>query len=53
LAAQERQQVKYQSFWQLENGKEQIDFMQRLLSAENVVSPPEEVLDLLSRIVLP
>ena len=47
------QQVKRQSFWQLENGEDQVDFTQRLLLVENVVSPPEDILNILSRIVLP
>ncbi|HET8562639.1 MAG TPA: hypothetical protein VFM35_02080, partial [Candidatus Binatia bacterium] len=47
------QQVKYQRFWILEDGTEQIDFTQRSLLVERVLTAPEEVLRILDSIVMP
>jgi len=47
------QQVKYQSFWQLQDGTEMIDLTQRVLLAEKVSAPPDEVLKILDSIVMP
>lgn len=46
-------QVKHQSFWQLKDGEEQIDFTQRVLLVENVVAPPNDILNTLTSVVLP
>ncbi len=46
-------QVKHQSFWQLQDGEEQVDFTQHVLLVENVITPPKDVLDILARIVGP
>jgi hypothetical protein len=45
------QQIKYQSFWQLQDGTKMIDFTRRVLLAEKVSAPPGEVLKILDRIL--
>jgi hypothetical protein len=47
------QQVKFESFYVLADGQERVDSTQRTLLAEKVVSPPQEVLDILGRVVVP
>jgi hypothetical protein len=51
--SQTGQQVKVQSFWLLEDGSELIGFTKNNLLAEKVVSPPQEILDILARVVVP
>ncbi len=50
---QSGQQVKYQSFWKLENGIERVDFTQRFLLVQKVSTPPQDVLDILTSVVVP
>lgn len=47
------QQVQYQSFRILPDRQEQVDFTQRILLAEWVASPSQDVLDLLNSVVVP
>jgi DNA-binding CsgD family transcriptional regulator len=47
------QQVKIQSLWALEDGTEQINYTQRVLSVEKVTAPPKEVLDIIDKVVFP
>ena len=51
--SQTGQQVKVQSFWLLEDGSELIGFTKNNLLAEKVASPPQEVLDILAKVVVP
>ena len=46
------QQVKHQSFSQLEDGTEQIRYTQRVLLVERVGAPPDNVLEILESIVV-
>jgi len=46
-------QVKHQSFWLLQDGEKQTNFTQHVLLVENVTTPPDDVLDILTSIVLP
>lgn len=50
---QSGQQVKFESFWVLEKGQERVDFTQRTLLVEKVESPPQEILDILAKVVAP
>jgi len=45
-------QVKHQSFWLLENDKKLVNFTQHVLLVENIDTPPDEILDILERVVL-
>ena len=47
------QQVKVQSFWLLEDGSELISFTKNNLPVEKVNSPPQEILDILAKVVVP
>ena len=47
------QQVIFQTFQRLADGTEQPQFTQRSLLVERVQSPPQEVLDILARVVIP
>jgi len=51
--SQNGQQVKVQSFWLLEDGSELIDFTKNNLIVEKANSPPQEILDILERVVVP
>lgn len=53
ISLQSGQQVKFESFWVLENGQERVDFTQRTLLVEKVESPPQEILDILAKVVAP
>jgi hypothetical protein len=44
------QQVQFQSFLRLADGTEQAQFTQHFILAERVMSPPQEVLDILERV---
>jgi len=46
-------QVKHQSFWLLQNGEEQATFTQHVLLVKNVTAPTDDVLDILTSIMLP
>ncbi|MDO9300714.1 MAG: hypothetical protein Q7T89_04985, partial [Anaerolineales bacterium] len=50
---QSGQQVKFESFRVMSDGQERVDFTQRTLLVEKVASPPQEVLDILGRVVVP
>lgn len=50
---QSGQQVKFESFWVLADGQERVNFTQRILLVEKVASPPQEILDILSKVVIP
>ena len=47
------QQVKYQIFWQLQDGTEMIDFTRRVLLIESVNTPLDEVLQTLDKVITP
>lgn len=47
------QQVKIQSFWTLADGTEQVDYTQRALLVEKVLTPSGGVLETLDSIVMP
>jgi hypothetical protein len=47
------QQVQIQSFWLLADGSERVDHTQRVLVVEKVETPPQEILEILSRVVVP
>ncbi|MDI6768655.1 MAG: hypothetical protein QMD04_03155 [Anaerolineales bacterium] len=53
LNLQSGQQVKFESFWVLDNGQERVDFTQRTLLVEKVQTAPQWVLDLLAKVVAP
>jgi hypothetical protein len=44
------QQVKYQSFWRLEDGSEKISSTSRYILVEKAESPPQAILDILARV---
>lgn len=50
---QSGQQVKFESFYVLADGQERVDSTQLTLLVEKVVSPPQEVLDILGSVVVP
>lgn len=45
--------LQTRSLWRLADGSERADFTQTLLTLEKLPAPPPEVLDLLSRVILP
>ena len=47
------QQVKVQSFWLLENGSKLVSSTINNLLVEKVVAPPQEILDILAKVVVP
>ena len=47
------QQMQIQSFWRLADGSEQVDYTQRILVVEKVEAPPQEVLDILAKVIRP
>ena len=47
------QQLKFQTFWRLADGTEQIELTQSNLLIQKVAAPPSDVLDILERIVMP
>ena len=47
------QQVKVQAFWLLADGSERVDHTQRVLVVEKVETPPQEILEILKRVVVP
>lgn len=47
------QQVKYQAFWLLADGSERVDHTEQVLAVEKVESPPQEVLDILAKVIRP
>jgi hypothetical protein len=47
------QQVKMQTSQQRPDGTEKILFTQIFLSVERVVSPPQDILDVFSKVLLP
>jgi hypothetical protein len=51
--SQTGQQVKVQSFWLLEDGSKLVSFTKNNLLVEKVASPPQEILDILERVVVP
>lgn len=50
---QSGQQVKFESFWIVGEGQEQVDYTQRALLVEKVESPPQGILDILAKVVAP
>lgn len=46
------QQVKRQSFWMLENGEESVTSTQSVVLVEKLETPPQAILDMLSRVVI-
>jgi hypothetical protein len=53
LNLETEQQVKYQAYWLLADGSERVDYTQRVLVVEKVETPPQENLEILSRVVKP
>jgi hypothetical protein len=51
--SQTSQQVKVQSFWLLEDGSKLVSFTKNNLLVEKVASPPQEILDILAKVVVP
>jgi hypothetical protein len=51
--SQTGQQVKFQSFWLLEDGSKLISSTKNNLLVEKVASPPQEILDILAKVVVP
>jgi hypothetical protein len=47
------QQVKYQSFRLLSDNQKQVDATQISVLVEKVAQPPQDVLELLARVVVP
>ena len=47
------QQFQYQSFWQLEDGTDRIESTFRNLLVEKVSAPPQEILDILAKVMVP
>ncbi len=45
--------IKTRTLWRFEDGTERVESTQTLLTLEKLPAPPQEVLDLLSKIVLP
>ncbi len=50
---QSGQQVKWQSFWRLVDGSEKIVSTQNTVLVEKLASPPQEILDILSKVIRP
>jgi hypothetical protein len=47
------QQVKRQSFWRLLDGSEKITSTQNTVLVEKLDAPPQEILDILGRVIVP
>jgi hypothetical protein len=47
------QQVRTQSFWRLQDGNERVNYTHQTVLVEKVNAPPQEILDILSRVVVP
>jgi len=47
------QQIQFQSFWQLEDGTKRVESTTRYLTVEKVASPPQEILDILAKVIVP
>lgn len=47
------QQIQFQAFGRLEDGTERVDYTQRYLLAEKVPLPPQNILDILSKVLVP
>jgi len=47
------QQIQFQSFWRLEDGTDKVESTERYLLVEKVSLPPQEILDILARVVVP
>jgi hypothetical protein len=47
------QQVKAQGFWRLQDGGERIDYTSQPILVEKVSAPPQEILDILAKVVVP
>ena len=50
---QSGQQVKWQSFWRLEDGSEKITSTQSTVWVEKLASAPQEILDILGKVIRP
>ena len=50
---QNGQQVKIQSFWGLQDGSERIDYTYKPVLVEKVNAPPQEILDILAKVIVP
>jgi len=53
ISLQSGQQVKFESFWIVGEGQQRVDFTQRALLVEKVLSAPQWVLDLLAKVIVP
>jgi hypothetical protein len=47
------EQVKTQAFWQLQDGAEFVESTSNVMLVEKVDSPPQEILDILDKVVVP
>jgi hypothetical protein len=47
------QQVKTESFWRFEDSTERIDNTTRVLLVEKVAAPPQEILDIFAKVIVP
>ena len=47
------QQVKIQYYWLLQAGSERVDYTYKPILVEKVNAPPQEILDILARVVVP
>ncbi|OQY90504.1 MAG: hypothetical protein B6D39_08145 [Anaerolineae bacterium UTCFX2] len=47
------QQIQFQSFWRLEDGTNRVESTERNLILEKVSSPPQEILDILAKVIVP
>ncbi len=47
------QQIQYQSFWQLEDGTDRIESTFHYSIVEKVSAPPQEILDILTNVMVP
>ena len=47
------QQIKIQSFWGLQDGSERIDYTYKPVLVKKVNAPPQEILDILAKVIVP
>jgi len=47
------QQIQFQAFWRLEDGTNRVESTERYLLVEKVSLPPQEILDILAKVIVP
>ncbi len=47
------QQIQFQVFWRLEDGTDRVESTDRYLLVEKVSLPPQEILDILAKVIVP